>query len=125
MEINIQDIKTPEYTVSQFFECWKEKNKDIKDYIQKTYLTSYINRSRIKEMLDNIDLIGYYLYDKDVITDCRHEVYFRAEIKKGKKTINMYGKANVICETEPLTPSVSGDWGVNPASILLRWQKGK
>ena len=74
--------------------------------------------------MGNVELKDFYLYDKEIITDCREEINFRAEVLFNGKLVNMYGKANTICEKAPYEPSPNGKWGVNPISIL-RWVKQK
>ena len=119
MEINLDDKNTAEYVVSEFFKCWVDKDFDkARQYTQRTWRLGK-SKEALKELLGRYNLMEFCLYGKEVITDCRHEVIFRAELLEG----NMYGKANVIRETEPYTPSPSGVWGVNPISIISRWNK--
>jgi len=125
MELNLKDKNNAEYAVDKFFGCWKAKDhKKALKYIQKTWLASGDNK-RVESLFKTINLADYYLYDKEIVTDCRHEVNFRAMVLEGKKEINMYGKANVIREEKPFNPSANGKWGVNPVSIIYRWVKQK
>jgi len=125
MELNLNDKNTAEYVVSEFFKCWLDKDFErARRYTQGTWRLGK-DRGTLKELLSIYDLVGFYLYDKEVITNCRHEINFRAELLKGKKIINMYGKVNTIRETAPYMPNPKGIWGVNPISITLRWIKQK
>ena len=124
MELNLKDKKTSEYTVSQLFANWIKKDFiKINKYIQKTWLNNE-GKDGFKNMFGMIEVINYYIYDKEIITDCREEVDFRLDIIFRGKEVSMYGKANTICEIDSYQPSPKGQWGVNPISIL-RWVKQK
>lgn len=120
MKLNLDNKNTAEYMVSKLFEGWKAKDfKGINKYIQGTWL--YHNSKKEFERVFGIyKLIDFYFYDKEIITNCRHEIDFRVDVILEDKTKSLYGKANVICETAPYGPSPKGKWGVNPIS-LLRW----
>jgi len=120
-DLKLNDETTAEYVVSEFFSCWKNGNfGEIDNYVQGTWL---YHHNSFKEMFGHLELTDFYIYDKEIITDCRQEVDFRADIVLDNKTKSMYGKANVICEEAPYKPTPNGKWGVNPLS-LLRWQEG-
>jgi len=122
MELDLDNKNTAEYMVSKLFESWKAKDfKGINKYIQGTWLY-HNNKERFEKMFGIYKLIDFYIYDKEIITNCRHEVDFRVDVIFNDKTKSLYGKANVICETAPYEPSPNGKWGVNPLS-LYRWQK--
>lgn len=123
MELDLDDKNTAEYTVSKLFESWKAKDfKRINECIQGTWL--YHNSEEgFGKMFGTFELVDFYIYDKEIITSCRHEVDFRIDVILNDKTKSLYGKANVICETAPYAPSPNGKWGVNPIS-LMRWRKG-
>jgi hypothetical protein len=73
-------------------------------------------------MFGGFELVDFYIYDKEIVTDCRHEVSFRVDMIFKNKQITRYGNANTICETGRYNPNPKGEWGVNPIS-LLRWVK--
>jgi len=124
MELDLQNKKTAEFALSQLFENWKSKDfKKLNKYVQKTWLLNG-DKEEFKRMFGMFDLVDFYIYDKEVITDCRHEIDFRADVVFQNKKMSMYGKANTICEKALRTPSPDGKWGVNPIS-LLRWVKQK
>ncbi len=122
MELDLQNKKTSEFTVSKLFECWKNRDfKKAEKYIQKTWLSNS-HENEFENMYGSFELTDFYIYDKEVVTDCRHEVSFRVNMFFRNKEIVRYGNANTICEIEKYTPSPKGKWGVNPIS-LLRWVK--
>ena len=124
MELNLKNKKTSEYAVSQLFANWVKKDfGKINKYIQKTWLNNE-GKDGFKKMFGMIEATDYYIYDKEIITDCREEVDFRLDIIFRGKEVSMYGKANTICEIDSYQPSPKGQWGVNPISIL-RWVKQK
>jgi hypothetical protein len=122
MELNLQNETTSEFAVSKLFECWQNKDfKEAEKYIQKTWLSNS-HENEFKKMFGWFELTGFYIYDKEIVTDCRHEVRFRVEMIFKNKQITRYGNANTICETGKYAPDPKGQWGVNPIS-LLRWVK--
>lgn len=122
MELDLKNKKTSEFTVSKLFECWKNKDfKEAEKYIQKTWLSNS-HENEFEKMFGNLKLTDFYIYDKKIVTDCRHEVSFRVNMIFGGKEVTRYGNANTICETGKYAPNPEGDWGVNPIS-LLRWVK--
>jgi len=122
-ELELDNKTTAEYKVSEFFKCWIDRDfEKINEFIQGTWLYHH-GEDGFEKMYGQFELTDFYIYDKEIITDCRQEVDFRADIVLGDKPKSMYGKANVICEEAPYKPTPDGEWGVNPLS-LLRWQKG-
>lgn len=122
METGAKDKNTAEYVVARLFENWIKKDwEEVNRYVQTTWL--YRNGiDGFKNMFGSIDVAGYHIYGKEAVTDCRHEVDFRADIIFKGKVVMRYGKANCICETAEYTSGPKGIWGVNPIS-LLRWRK--
>ena len=126
IELDLENQNTAEFAVSKFFESWVKKDyKNINNYIQKTFLNGHDKVfNTFEKIFGKVELSGFYIYDKEIVTNCREEVHFRADVLLNKKIVNMYGRANTICETAPYAPSPTGQWGVNPISIL-RWVKRK
>jgi len=122
MKLNLDNKNTSEYVVSKLFKSWKDKDfKKANKYIQGTWLY-HNNEKEFEKIFGIYKLIDFYFYDKEIITNCRHEIDFRVDVILEDKTKSLYGKANMICETAPYEPSPKGKWGVNPIS-LLRWHK--
>ena len=120
-KLELNNKSTSEFAVSRFFEGWKNRDfKEVNKYIQKTWLTNS-QKDEFEKGLGHLELKDYHIYDKEVITDCREEIDFRADILFKGKIKNMYGKVNVICENAPYQPNPKGEWGINPIS-LLRWR---
>lgn len=121
-ELELANEATSEFAVSKLFECWKNKDfEEAEKYIQKTWLSSS-HEDEFKNMFGGFELVDFYIYGKEVVTDCREEVDFRVDVLIRGKVKSLYGKVNTICELAPYEPSAEGQWGVNPIS-LLRWKK--
>lgn len=122
MELDLNSKKSSEFAVSKLFECWKKKAfKKAEKYIQVTWLNNS-HENEFENMFGCFELVDFNIMDKEVITDCRHEVAFRVDMIFKGKQITRYGNANTICEKGLRMPDPKGKWGVNPIS-LLRWVK--
>lgn len=122
MLLELDNEATSEYTVSKLFENWKNKDfKEVEKYIQKTWLFNS-HEKEFEKMFGCFKLTDFHIYDKEIVTDCRHEVAFRVDMIFKGKQISRYGNANTICEKGLRMPDPKGKWGVNPIS-LLRWVK--
>jgi len=122
MELDLNNKKTSEFAVLKLFECWKNKKwKKVDKYLQKSWLKNSRDKE-FKKMFSSFEVVDFNIMDKEIITDCREEVDFRVDMIFRNKQISRYGKANTIREEAPYKPSIKGEWGVNPIS-LLRWQK--
>ena len=122
MKLDLNNKKTSEFAAFNLFKNWVNKDfKEINKYIQKTWLSNS-HEEEFKKMFSMFELVDFNIMDKEIVTDCRHEVAFRVDMIFNGKQITRYGNANTICEKGLRMPDPKGKWGVNPIS-LLRWTK--
>jgi len=111
----------PVDALTSFMDAWKDSNwSEMLKYTQKTW--------RSKEN-NNSDLLKNWFYLKDLLTfkvlkinqislSCVDVILGIGYIFGDSKIKETKIRARVICETEPYKPSPTGEWGVNPISIL-------
>jgi len=110
-----------EHTLAEYILAWKNQdwNKMV-SLSQKTWVSNEPNpASTLKAWYDFKTLKGFEIKNTKTISDTTKDitfiVYYEAVTNQiDKKQIT----ARVIKETAPYTPSVQGQWGVNPTSTL-------
>lgn len=85
---------------------------------QLTWRSRYPDPAALLESMFIVPLSHFELGRSDVISDCCEHVWFtfKTGVGLGGPRVEYWG--NVICETGPYQPDPSGDWGVNPVSVL-------
>ena len=109
-----QDRTNAKQAAQYFLEAWKGRRwGQMLTFCQYTWRESY-GRQRLKEMFKPLQLDEYEVNSNLIKGDCMVEVYCWYVINGQPKR----GKMRVICETAPYAPSLEGEWGVNPISVL-------
>ncbi|SHJ28614.1 hypothetical protein [Clostridium magnum] len=120
IDINSYNSNTPERTLAEYLNCWKEKNWDnMANYTQITWKSSAKNpNEELKSQYDFKELLGAEIKDKkvnsSVSVDVTAVVYYRIRNDVVTKTIT----ARIIRETSKNTLSEDGQWGINPVSAM-------
>ncbi len=100
-------------TVTSFFQAWKDFDK------KKMYsLTQHTWRSEhTKKDISNLFSTRIKKYK---ITDIREHTptVYDVDVDVRFKGKDIKLTARLICEAAPYTPSIDGEWGVNPVSVI-------
>jgi len=111
----MEDIKE---TIEKFMSAWKNgEYKELHQLCTKTYKVG--NTSKQLEAILNQNItsfkVGKAEKSTDVVYDVEISVRTKGMRKKAKsKTIT----ARLVKESKPFRPSETGEWGVNPISVL-------
>jgi hypothetical protein len=112
-----------EKTINNFFVCWQEQRwYDMAGICQKSWA-----HSRNKE--EKIEMLKDFFADKElqsfkinkiskhssVMIEASVKIKYRSVFSK---MIRRIVHCRCICELSPFRPSISGQWGINPISVL-------
>jgi hypothetical protein len=113
-------IKKAQQTLESFLECWMTENyREMENHIQLTWMNGRGDKlhEHLQRMFSRRPLAKYEIIESNHTAECR--IDFRVNVwMNGSKTPKTIEKAVVICEFGPYEPSLKGDWGVNPVSML-------
>ena len=113
-------MEKPENTVSKFMETWRKKDfSKMRSHLQKTYLDGP-EIMDLAESLGDIDIKSWKIMKSARIGQTCKDVTVNVVFGQNGTTNKRRLKIRVICETAPYQPSLLGDWGVNPISVMRR-----
>lgn len=102
--------------VKAFMECWKLGDpKDMLVLCNQTYRVQHTFRN-IRSLFQAYPLESYRMGKATKVSEVMYDVTVKVTTSGKETTI----KARTISELAPWKPSVDGDFGVNPLSII-RW----
>ena len=110
-------------TVVQFYR-WFGNFEKMVELCQKSWADDLVDEpeKRLKDIfgpLEKINVkVGKPVPKSAVWVNVPVDFVYRHEGKE--KNVKLI--ASVICETAPYKPSVNGEWGINPTSLLRDWQ---
>jgi len=112
--MNTSVDKKIKIVIDKFFTAWqKDKWKRMARYTQLTWKVEHCKHEEIfKRWFENRTLKKWEITKIITIGYACRDVYINIDNGKEIKEI----KARVICEINPYTPSVIGNWGINPIS---------
>ena len=111
--------------LKRFLECWRLKQyKPMMKFLQKTW-TSTQKNGFLSKWLGIRRLLSYNILKTNKESDCMYSVvvWIKSDImlnSRRVKTIKELVFFNIIKETAPYSPSINGEWGVNP---VLRYKE--
>lgn len=110
---------TPQETLSKFFSAWKDSQwAEMAEHSQLTWRSHHSDPAHQIEGMFARPLGGFEVGQSEVISDCCEHVSFKLSLGKGFSGQRIEGWANVIRETGAYEPDPTGQWGVNPVSVL-------
>ena len=109
-------MKKPEKSVDNFLRTWKKKDfSEMENFIQKTWLAG--TQLMSLDIFKNLDVRSWKIQKSVKIGEACKDVIVNVTFKQnGKRKLNI----RTLCEIAPYTPDLSGDWGVNPVSVMRR-----
>jgi len=108
-------------TVKKFMDAWKDSNwSEMLKYTQKTWRSKENNNSELlKNWFYLKDLLTFKILKINQISESCVDVLLGIGYMFGNSKLKETKiRARVICEIEPYKPDPTGEWGVNPISIL-------
>jgi len=109
----------PQETLSKFFSAWQDCHwAEMAEHCQLTWRSHHSDPAHQIEVMFARPVAGFEIGHSDVISNCCEHVWFKLAIGKGFGAQRLEGWANVICETGAYQPDPTGQWGVNPVSVL-------
>ena len=114
-------MKTPEKVVTDFMKAWRKKDfEKMKRYCQKTWIEE--SKISLSEMLKSFELRSWKILKTVGVGETCRDVNLNLTLERNGKWIKMSAlckvTARTICEVAPYEPDLSGEWGVNPVSLL-------
>lgn len=111
-------MKKLEKSVNQFMQAWREKDfSDMQNYLQKTWLAGPRLMS-LEGTLGSVDIKSWKIQKTkrigEACKDAIVNVTFKQNGTKNKRKLNI----RAICEIPPHIPDISGEWGINPVSVM-------
>lgn len=119
--INPQDYpeKTPEWTLAKFLELWQERNWDrMLRYCQISWIKIHSEPKKILIAQFRHKLLDAEIIKVEKVADVTRDISLELSIKDFQFRKKIKRKVRLICETGALQPSVKGEWGVNPLSMM-------
>jgi hypothetical protein len=113
-------VNSPEKALLEFLSSWKQKDWNMmKKFTQKSWIETQKNSAEMLEGLFGFkQLLGAKIVSKDIISDVAVDIIATIYYSIGSDIAEKNITAKIIRENAPFTPSSSGDWGINPTSIL-------
>lgn len=114
---------TPEYALSNYLLCWKNKDWDnMANYTQLTWKNgSKDPSSDLKNFYSISTLLGAEITGKQDISNIMKKINVTVYYTVGSPQNEVQTKnwqVVVLCESAAYTPNVNGTWGVNPVSAI-------
>ncbi len=113
-------IKAAEKVLNNFLKAWQDKRPaEMVKYCPKTWAETHRDQDAIKYLESlicrAIDNYRIQPHNKIIGESCI-DLHVSMRIANGVAKVYRF---RLICETAPYTPSLDGDWGVNPISMRL------
>lgn len=102
----------------EFLEAWKNRKwKRVEGMFQQTWLSTHNRKDRrlMRKKFQKTTITDYIINKYVKIGECMYDVIVAITFLSGRRAKMTM---RIICETAPYTPSLEGEWNVNPISCL-------